>query len=99
LVKKFQPLQHVHNNLQQAKRDNFFSKVRNSPRFRFNKIFPRDFTQWIPFLHKGGGTIQVDVGGKLPFPLNQHFKPMVLINQDIHPFGGEWNVIPYSFVN
>jgi hypothetical protein len=43
--------------------------------------------------------IQVDLGGQLPFPLNQHFEPMVLINHDIHPFDGEWNVIPYPFVN
>jgi hypothetical protein len=33
--------------------------------------------------------IQVDLGGQPPFPLNQHFKPMVLINHDIHPFDGE----------
>jgi hypothetical protein len=43
--------------------------------------------------------IQVDLGGHPPFPLNQHFKPMVLINHDIHPFDGEWNVMPSSFVN
>jgi hypothetical protein len=42
---------------------------------------------------------QVDLGGHPPFPLNQHFKPMVLINHDIHPFDGEWNVMPSSFVN
>jgi hypothetical protein len=43
--------------------------------------------------------IQVDLGGHPPFPLNQHFEPMVLINHDIHPFDGEWNVMPSSFVN
>jgi hypothetical protein len=43
--------------------------------------------------------IQVDLGGHPPFPLNQHFKPMVVINHDIQPFDGEWNVIPSSFVN
>jgi hypothetical protein len=43
--------------------------------------------------------IHVDLGGQPPFQLNQHFEPMVLINHDIHPFDGEWNVIPYSFVN
>jgi hypothetical protein len=41
----------------------------------------------------------VDLDGQPPFPPNQHFDPMVLINHDIHPFDGEWNVIPYSFVN
>jgi hypothetical protein len=45
LFKHIQPLQQqVHNNLQQAKKENFFSKESNSPRFRFNKIFPRDLT-------------------------------------------------------
>jgi hypothetical protein len=43
--------------------------------------------------------IQVDLGSHPHFPLNQHFKPMVLINHDIHPFDGEWNVIPSSFFN
>jgi hypothetical protein len=33
--------------------------------------------------------IQVDLGGHPPFPLNQHFEPMVSINHDIHPFDGE----------
>jgi len=27
------------------------------------------------------------------------FEPVVLINHDIHPLDGEWNVIPSSFVN
>jgi hypothetical protein len=43
--------------------------------------------------------IQADLGGHPPFPLNQHFKPMVLINHGIHPFDGEWIVIPSSFFN
>jgi len=43
--------------------------------------------------------IQVDLDGHPPFTLNQHFEPMVLINHDIHPFDGEWNAIPSSFVN
>jgi hypothetical protein len=55
--------------------------------------------KWGPLLPKGGGMIQVDLSGHSPFPLNQHFKPMVLINHDIHPFDGEWNVMPSSFVN
>jgi hypothetical protein len=43
--------------------------------------------------------IQVYLGGHPPFPLNQHFEPMVLIKHDIHPFDGECNVIPSSFVS
>jgi hypothetical protein len=43
--------------------------------------------------------MQVDVGGHPPSLLNQHFDPMVLINPDIHPFYGEWNVMSFSFVN
>jgi hypothetical protein len=42
--------------------------------------------------------IQVDLGGHPPFPLNQNFKPMVFISHDIHPFYGEWNENPSSFV-
>jgi hypothetical protein len=29
---------------------------------------PRHSTQWIPFLPKEGGLIQVDIGGHPPFP-------------------------------
>ena len=47
---------------------------------------------WSPLIH-------VDVGGQPPFPLNQHFEPILLINHDIHPFDREWNVIHSSFVN
>ena len=43
--------------------------------------------------------IQVDLRGQPPFPMNQHFEPMVFINHDIHPFDGEWNVMSYSFIN
>jgi hypothetical protein len=43
--------------------------------------------------------IQMDLGGHPPFPLNHHFEPLVLINHDIHPFDGEWNVMSSSFVN
>jgi hypothetical protein len=43
--------------------------------------------------------IQVDLGSHPPFPLNQHFEPVVLISHDIHPFDREWNAIPSSFVN
>jgi hypothetical protein len=55
--------------------------------------------QWGPFLPKGGGMIQVDLGGHPPFPLNRHFKHMVLIIHDIHPFDREHNVMPYLFFN
>jgi hypothetical protein len=47
----------------------------------------------------GAGLIQVDLDDQAPFPLNQHFESMVLINHDIHPFDWKWNVIPSSFVN
>jgi hypothetical protein len=39
------------------------------------------------------------LSGHPPFPLNHHFDPVVLINHDIQPFGGEWNVMSSSFVN
>jgi hypothetical protein len=41
----------------------------------------------------------MNLDGHPPFPMSQHFEPMVLINHDIHPFDGEWNVMSYSFVN
>jgi hypothetical protein len=72
LVKKVQPFQpHVHDNLQQAKQHNFSNKASSSSRCRFNKRFslsPGHSTQWIPFLPKEGGLIQVDIGGHPPFP-------------------------------
>jgi cell wall assembly regulator SMI1 len=72
LVKWIQTLQQqVHNNLQQTKQDNFFSKENNSPRFRFNKILPQKLMQWIPLLAKGGGLIQVDIDGHPPIQLVQ----------------------------
>jgi hypothetical protein len=43
--------------------------------------------------------IQMDLGGHPSFPLNHHFELMVLINHDIHPFDGEWNVMSSSFFN
>jgi hypothetical protein len=76
LVEWIQPLQQqVHDNLQQAKQDNFSSKASNSPRFRFNKSFPishGNLTQWGPLLPKGGGLIQMDIGGHPPIPLAQN---------------------------
>jgi hypothetical protein len=101
LVEQIQPLQQqVHENLQQAKQDNFFNEASITPSFRFNRSLPishGNLTQWGPFIPKGGGMIQMDLGGHPPFPLNHHFEPVVLINHDIHTFDGEWNVM--SFVN
>jgi hypothetical protein len=73
LVQQIQPLQQKnHNNLQQVKQDNFFSKASSSPRFRFKKIFPGEFTQWRPLLPKGGGLIEVEISGHPPIPLAQN---------------------------
>jgi hypothetical protein len=96
------PSKQVHDSLQQVKKDNFFNKPSNTPSFRFSRSIPvsqGNLTQWGPLLPKGGGMIQMDRGGHPPFSLNHHFEPMVLINHDIHPFDGEWNVMPSSFVN
>jgi hypothetical protein len=103
-IEWIQHLQQVHGILPQTKYKQYiyFNKASYLPRFRFNRSFPisrGNLTQWGPLLPKGGGMIQVDFGGHPPFPLNQNFKPMVLINLDIHHFDGEWNVIPDSFVN
>jgi hypothetical protein len=69
---RFNPTkQQVHDNLPQTKQHNFSNKAHNSPRFRFNKRFPLFLghsMQWIPFLPKGGGLIQVDIGGHPPVP-------------------------------
>jgi hypothetical protein len=43
--------------------------------------------------------IQMDLSGHPPLPLNHHFEHVVLINHDIHPFYGEWNVMTSSFAN
>jgi hypothetical protein len=103
-IDRIQHLQHVHEILprEKYKKDIYFNKESDSPRFKFNRSFPisrGNLTQWRPLLPKGGGMIRVDLSGQPPFPLNQHFEPMVLINHDIHPFDGEWNVTPTSFVN
>jgi hypothetical protein len=103
LAKQIQPLQQqVHDSLQQAKHDSFFSKASNTPSFRFSRSIPisqGNLKQWGPLLPKGGGMIRMDLGGHPPFLANHHFEPMVLINHDIHPFGAEWSVMSYSFVN
>jgi hypothetical protein len=73
LVKQIQPVQqNFHNNLQQARQDNFFSKENISPRFRFNKSFPDKFMHWRPFLPNGEGFIQVEIDGHQPIPLAQN---------------------------
>jgi hypothetical protein len=73
LVKWIQPLQEqVHNILQQAKHDNFFSKASSSPRFRFKKRFHGNLKQWIPLLAKGRRIIQAEIDGHPPIPLAQN---------------------------
>jgi hypothetical protein len=71
LVKKVQPFQpHVCDNLQQAKQCNFSSKASISSRCKFKKRFFLSLgnsTQWIPFLPKEVGLIQVDISGHPPF--------------------------------
>ena len=79
-IEHIKPLkQQVHNSLQQAKRDSFFSKARSSLRFRFNKSFPRTLTQWGPLIPKGGWLIQVDISGHPPIPLAQRTVSMLAI--------------------
>jgi hypothetical protein len=72
LVEQIQPhQQQVRDSLPQTKQHNFSNKAHNSPRFRFRKcfpLFPGHSTQWRPLLPKGGGLIQVDIGGHPPVP-------------------------------
>jgi hypothetical protein len=72
LVEQIQPhQQQVCGILPQTKKCNFSNKARSSPRFRFRKcfpLFPGCSTQWRPLLPKGGGLIQVDIGGHSPVP-------------------------------
>jgi hypothetical protein len=67
-----QPFQHqVIDNLPQTKHHNFSSKASSSPRIRFNKhipLSPENSMQWIPFIPKEGGLLQVDIGGHPPIP-------------------------------
>jgi len=49
-----------------------FTRACGSPRTKFNRSFLiswRNSTQWGPLLPKGGGMIQVDIGGHPPIPL------------------------------
>jgi hypothetical protein len=79
LVEQIQPLeQQVCDSLPQAKKHNFSNKACNSPRFRFKKCFPLfhgHSMQWRPLVPKGGGLIQVDIGGHPPVPTSSscHF--------------------------
>jgi hypothetical protein len=72
LVKKVQPFQpQFRDNLQQAKKHNFFGKASSSPRFSFSNRFPLfagNSTEWGPLLPKEGGVIQVDIGVHPPSP-------------------------------
>jgi hypothetical protein len=72
LVEQIQPRQQqVCDNLPQIKQCNFSNKAHNSPRFRFRKCFPLflgNSTKWRPLLPKGGGLIQVDIGGHPTIP-------------------------------
>jgi hypothetical protein len=74
-MNEYKPSSKVHNNLQQAKQDNFFYKERSSPRFIFGKSFPifhRNLTQWRPLLSKGGRMIQVKIIDHPYIPLAQN---------------------------
>jgi hypothetical protein len=58
--------QPVQESLPQTKQHNLSKKACSSTRFRFRKLFslfPENSMQWRPFLPKGGGLIQVDIGG------------------------------------
>jgi hypothetical protein len=72
LVEQIQPYQQkVDDNLPQTKQHNFSNKARNSIRFILRKdfpLFPGKSMQWRPLLPKGGGLIQVDIGGHPPVP-------------------------------
>jgi hypothetical protein len=64
----------------QAKKQNFSSKACNSPSFRFKKcfpLFPRHSMQWRPLIPKGGGLIQVDIGGHPPVPTGSSYHFLV----------------------
>jgi hypothetical protein len=55
-----------------SKQANSFTKASGSPGTKFNRSFLiswRNSTQCGPFLPKGGGLIQVDIGGHPPIPL------------------------------
>jgi hypothetical protein len=73
LVEQIQSLQQqVCDNLPQVKKHNFSNKACNSQSFRFKKfflLFPGHSRQWRPLILKGGGLIQVDIGGHPPVPI------------------------------
>jgi hypothetical protein len=54
-----------------SKKANSFTKASGSPGTKFSRGFLiswRNSTQWGPLLPKGGGMIQVDIGGHPPIP-------------------------------
>jgi hypothetical protein len=73
-IRQLQPLQPQHllsSRSRLKKRKHILFQEHNSPRFRFKKcfpLFPELSTQWRPLLPKGGGLIQVDIGGHPPVP-------------------------------
>jgi hypothetical protein len=63
LVEQIQPVQQqVCDSLPQAKKHNLSNFKKCFP------LFPGHSMQWRPFLPKGGGLIQVDIGGHPPVP-------------------------------
>jgi hypothetical protein len=61
------------NYIELSKQANSFTKASGSPGTRFNRNFLTSWrlcTQWGPLLPKGGGLIQVDIGGHPPIPLD-----------------------------
>jgi hypothetical protein len=69
LVEQPQP-QQVRDRFPQTEQHDVSSKISSSPRCRFKKCFslsPGISKQWIPFLPKEGGLIQVDIDGHPPF--------------------------------
>jgi hypothetical protein len=81
LVEHIQPLQQpVCDSLPQTKQHNLSNKVHSSPRVIFItcfSLFPGNSTQWRPLLPKGGGLIQVDIGGHSSIPTCSFFQFLV----------------------
>ena len=62
----------ISNCIRLSKLSNSCTKESGSPGTKFNRNFLiswRNLTQWGPLLPKGGGMIQVDIGGHQPIPL------------------------------
>jgi hypothetical protein len=77
LVEHIQPVQQlVCDSVPQTKQQNLSNKARNSPRFIFRTFFPLfhgHSMKWRPLIPKGGGLIQVDIGGHPPIPTDSFF--------------------------